>query len=967
MSTPGSENLHNVSTPGSENLHNVSTPVVRKIPSGKWFSLRETALIIGVSRESVRKWKKQGLFVPAMKDHDGRLFYSREQVEQLASVYRKDWNDTYKLLDGAVDKPGNGIIGVPSVLKGLARWVLHKKKVPMSVRVKNNHVHLVKINIAKGGDFLSHEQAVNAFMTHVDEVDGIGFVLDKEVAPIVCIDLDGLDNPFKEKILAELNDTYVEFSPSGEGLHVWFVDHDLDGLSGRRIKNIEIYCDKRYMTFTGHHLDGCAAELSTHDGYMRSLIFELFDKGADVDSYEKLLEQADFNVEPKIDDEQLISIIKNSNDCSIKELLFEGNVARYRSPSEADWHLALKLCWWTAGNLGQIKRLFDTSPLAQRDKWLERQDDYAVRTIVRAHSVWDHKSFKLNSKPVKPISRELVLDGFLFHLLVPRGYSVNDRGIFKLGGDDDDNVDRCICCDVILPTRMFSNVDSYNVSLELSFKRKGHWSRFVVANEIISNTKNIVSLSTLGLDITSINARAMVSFFRAFKTVNADRIKVVDAFSQTGWRDNTHFIYPSDSDEFILDVGRDINLWQLFKPQGDRDAWLKVYNKFKDCKFFRLAVAASLAAPMLKLLRLRNMTLQFWSQSGAGKTAILKFADSVYKCPVPLLKFNSTKAFLEARSVALCDFPLCVDELKTADTDRKFKSSADVFAHLIESGASKGRATKHVQQRDVKHFRTIAIITGEHPLTEFASEMGIKRRTLEIYCNEIFPKSDAADSVPRQIHLFSESNYGLVGLDWIKVLENADNHALILEKFNQFRSTVKGAKPDAFDDHCDLLAACATADFFFNKFIAEPDIVPNSEMLFDTANQFAVERQEKDSVRAIKFIADWCAQNAGMFVINGDKSTERAVKFGWIVDKGSDQEAFAIIPTVLRNALKDAGFNPNKVLAECADDGFIVTQQQKDRNKAYYSITQRIKNEGTQRVVKVLKSTLTQIAVQPDE
>ena len=945
-------------------------------PKVKWLSLRETAIILGVSVGTMSKWKKKGIFVPEKEDHDGRLFYSREQVEQLASVYHKGWECLYKFKEEdlppnePVVEPVKKSVDVPSALKSLNSWVLHKKKVPMSVRMRDNKERVVKVDVTKQGvAFLSHEKATEVFMTHIDEVDGLGFVLDKEVAPIVCIDLDGLNNSFKDKVLSELNDTYVEHSPSGEGLHVWFVDHELEGLSGRRIKDIEIYCDKRYMTFTGHHLEGCAEELATHDGYMRSLIVELFDKGEDKETYEKLLEQADFNVEPDIDDDQLVAIIENSNDVVMKKLLFEGDPTGYRSRSEADWHLALKLCWWTAGNFGQIKRLFDTSPLADRDKWENREEDYALRTIVRAHSVWDRKAFKASkkSKSVKKIARELEIEGLTNALLVPYGYAINERGIFKVGGEENENVDRCICSDIILPTRMFSNVDNYNVSIELSFKRKGHWNQFVVANDIISNTKSIVSLSSLGLDITSLNARSLVAFLRAFKAANAERIKIVDAYSQTGWRNNTNFIYPVETEDFILDVGRDINLWQQFKPEGDREAWLGVYNKFKGYKYFRLAVAASLAAPMLKLLRLRNMTLQFWSQSGAGKTAILKFADSVYKCPVPLLKFNATKAFLEARGVALCDFPLCVDELKTADTDRKFKSSADVFAHLIESGASKGRATKHVEQRNIKHFRTIAIITGEHPLTEFASEMGIKRRTLEIYCNEIFPKSDTADSAARRMHLFAENNYGLVGLDWIKVLVNGDNHARIVEKFDQFRAVVKGSKPDAFDDHCDLLAACATADFFFNKYIAEPDVEPESEMLFDTAEQFTVERQEKDSVRAIKFISDWCTQHSSMFVVNGDTPMGHFQKYGWIVDKGTEQEAFAIIPTVIRDALKDAGFNPKKVLTECAEDGFLVTQQQKERDKSDYAVVQWLKNEGTKRVVKVMQSTLTQIAVQDVE
>lgn len=82
---------------------------------------------------------------------------------------------------------------------------------------------------------------------------GVGFVL-SPVDRIVCVDLDHcLDGKGRPKqwaavILASVPATYVEVSPSGDGLHVWgFADVG----KGRRGGGIEIYGQGRYLTVTG--------------------------------------------------------------------------------------------------------------------------------------------------------------------------------------------------------------------------------------------------------------------------------------------------------------------------------------------------------------------------------------------------------------------------------------------------------------------------------------------------------------------------------------------------------------------------------------------------------------------------------------------------------------------------------------------------------------------------------------------
>jgi len=139
-------------------------------------------------------------------------------------------------------KPSS-LLSVPRELKIRDRWIRHESKRPMAV----------------GGWFCSvtdpshwgrFDDAVLS-----EHGDGVGFVLNGD--GVVCLDLDdcvadGVPSRAALDLLALLPVTYVEFSPSGRGLHIWgfgFMDR------GRRFTRdglkVEAYPDGRYLTVTG--------------------------------------------------------------------------------------------------------------------------------------------------------------------------------------------------------------------------------------------------------------------------------------------------------------------------------------------------------------------------------------------------------------------------------------------------------------------------------------------------------------------------------------------------------------------------------------------------------------------------------------------------------------------------------------------------------------------------------------------
>ncbi len=99
---------------------------------------------------------------------------------------------------------------------------------------------------------------------------GLGFVL-SGVDDIVCLDLDHCLNPLTGRlapwaaaIIRDAGATYVEVSPSGDGLHIW---GRADVRQGRRIRRpdgtaVEVYGTGRYIAMTGRRHGSCPSILA---------------------------------------------------------------------------------------------------------------------------------------------------------------------------------------------------------------------------------------------------------------------------------------------------------------------------------------------------------------------------------------------------------------------------------------------------------------------------------------------------------------------------------------------------------------------------------------------------------------------------------------------------------------------------------------------------------------------------------
>jgi hypothetical protein len=168
---------------------------------------------------------------------------------------------------------------VPDDLNELNQWLLwcyetrdgKATKVPYSVCGYRG-------SSTKPRTWETFEAVFNAWRKAPTRYAGVGFVFTL-ADPFCGIDLDdSLDDesnvkPWAAGIVERFSDTYMETSPSGEGLKIWARGALPANLPGVRVGDgqIEMYDHARYFTVTGRSYRGAPLEVEDHAGDLLAL------------------------------------------------------------------------------------------------------------------------------------------------------------------------------------------------------------------------------------------------------------------------------------------------------------------------------------------------------------------------------------------------------------------------------------------------------------------------------------------------------------------------------------------------------------------------------------------------------------------------------------------------------------------------------------------------------------------------
>ncbi len=261
---------------------------------------------------------------------------------------------------------------IPTTLTQTRAWVLWQFK------KKNDKLTKVPLKIdgsyAKTNDPSTWEEfftVVSAYEADKLTFNGIGFCLHDN---IIGIDLDhiinatGVVSPVAQDIIEKFSTTYIEYSPSGTGVHIFCIGDIKRSGKGTSEKWIEAYDrnSPRYLTVTGERFPIGSSNVTNCQTSLDWLYEKFFTKNHPPNHhFQPPTPPMNFS------DYEIISKAqkaKNGNNFNaLMSGLWEG---RYPSQSEADAALCSILSFWTSDD-AQIDRIFRSSSL-MREKWDKR-------------------------------------------------------------------------------------------------------------------------------------------------------------------------------------------------------------------------------------------------------------------------------------------------------------------------------------------------------------------------------------------------------------------------------------------------------------------------------------------------------------------------------------------------------------------------------------------------------------------
>ena len=562
----------------------------------------------------------------------------------------------------------------------------------------------------------------------------------------------------------------------------------------------------------------------------------------------------------------------------------------------------------------------------------------------------------------EPEEIPVAIKGAPVNLRTPAWWKYDETGIYKI--DPKTYEETMVCGTPILLTRRIKSLDTDEEKMEIAFmrtERKGKvWRTAILPRSVIFTTKGTSILSDLGCMVTSENAKPVIRFLSALEIENDDIIDWAESTSTFGWQPGKRFI-PGVGEDIVLDIdSTQASVAAAYHTNGTFEGWKATMQAHRNKNKFRFILAAAFAAPMLKILHQRTFFVYNWGDARGGKTAALKAALSVWGEPDGLMmNFNTTQVGLERTAAFFSDLPLGIDERQAAGSGQYAQSKLESLVYMIGEGKGKTRGAKDGGVQRVNRWRTIAMATGEEPITTGSSQTGVGTRVLEIYRGPFETEAEAG-----QMHQDSSINCGWAGPEFIRHLTEVPEETLI-EKYKEMADYVKSIGKGKAGSHVASVAVIAFADALADEWIFEHKTsnfeensqktdgkVQKTEQMTLNTSAFSIslkswERAKEMAAEIMKeqmsaasgdvnqnatdFLVDWVNSNQQYF---GEDAIGACLGM-----MSQDNKVAYIYASALNNALKREGFNERKTKKYLAEKGLITAIPRKDNSGETYSIT----------------------------
>lgn len=517
------------------------------------------------------------------------------------------------------------------------------------------------------------------------------------------------------------------------------------------------------------------------------------------------------------------------------------------------------------------------------------------------------------SEPPAPLSE--ILPDLPIELRKPYNWTVNENGIWLSQGNKKEPV--CACPVPVILTKRLRNIETSQEKVEIAFYRDQKWRYIMADRATVFNRTSLIQLTNKGLPVSSESARFLVKYLDDLERENLNNLPLVKSVSHMGWA-GKNFL-PGAEGDIVLDVDDDgaSSVVSGYAASGDFRTWKEAVLPVREQHpIARFMLSASFAAPLLKLVNQRVFIIHAWGASRGGKTAAAKAALSVWGDPDTLMaNFNATKVGLERLAAFYSDLPLVIDEKQVVGDRQGFIES---LVYMIGLGKGKTRGAKGGGLQVSAHWRTIAMTTGEEPLTSGSSRGGVSTRAIELYG---LPIGD--ESLAGKIHEQTKEHHGHAGVMFVRRMMEAltEDPEIFKTDFEVLKEELTRQAGDKSRSHLSAVATVILGDYYSSQWIfgLDEDTAFTQAMgLAETIlAQLEAAAELDDATRAWEWVQSWVEQHRTKF---SDEATER---FGWI-----ENGDVCMLPTAFQRCMAEGGFSERRILRDFAERNQIEVEEE---------------------------------------
>jgi hypothetical protein len=461
--------------------------------------------------------------------------------------------------------------------------------------------------------------------------------------------------------------------------------------------------------------------------------------------------------------------------------------------------------------------------------------------------------------------------------------------------------------------------------IDRSLGRPRRISRIVSRETAKRGRKLIEALGSAGLPAVEGDARAVEKWLAEFEAGNVGRIPSEQLARWLGWQDDGTFVSsPEDGIKVDVPFEEQRGPARAHARKGTLEGWQEAAAQLTGFPVPRVAVAAALAAPLLKPLGLNSFTLDISSRSTKGKTTALQFALSVWADPSEhasaMSNWRTTLYAIEKRLNLVRGIVTIFDETMAVTDD----SLIDEV--LYQLPMNHGKARSGGAFGNMLPWETILLSSGERPALSFTTSQGAAARILGTTIAPFGEGGGAAAAAAREGAL---AHHGHAGPEFIQYilsgLAQPNGREALKERHRGLVDEFRG-DGDMTNRRAPMVAALALAE----KLACGIGLLPYEPLSLEVWRGLFTAHNPTDNrpEMALDVLREYVAGHAHeLFSTSRAALGERAPYSGWLGvlshDKGVTK--VALLPERVRKILAESGYSLDAVVGSWVDAGYLET------------------------------------------